>query len=171
MIPVFFLLVFGIMEIGLYMNDDLAVGHTVRAGSRMASASGNDVMADYGVIQAAKRESTALDEDKIEAIVVYKANGVGDDPSASCQLGPIANVCNYYTPTDFNRPQSQWGCVNTASPDRYWCPNTRKVTRSLGGTEFVGVWIKYEHDWVTKIFADQTTITDSSVIRLEPRRS
>ena len=44
-LPVFFLLIFGIMEIGLYMNDDLAVGHTVRSGSRMASASGNDMPA------------------------------------------------------------------------------------------------------------------------------
>ena len=74
--PVFFLLVFGIMEIGLYMNDDLTV-----------------------------------------------------------------------------------------------CPNTRKVTRGAGGTEFVGVWIKYEHEWVTKIFADTSIITDSSVIRLEPRKA
>ena len=37
------------------------------------------------------------------------------------------------------------------------------------GTDFVGVWIKYEHSWVTKIFADTSIITDASVIRLEPR--
>ena len=170
-LPVFFLLVFGIMEIGLYMNDDLAVGHTVRSGSRMASASGNDTMADYGVVQAARRESTALDEGSIEAIVVYKANGVGEDPSAACQVASVSGRCNHYTPTDFARPQSEWGCVNSASPDRFWCPNTRKVTRGAGGTEFVGVWIKYEHQWVTKIFADTSIITDASVIRLEPRKS
>jgi hypothetical protein len=175
-IPVFFLLVFGIMEIGLYMNDDLAVGHGVRSGSRMASASGNDVMADYGVIQSVRKEITALDEDEVEAIVVYKASGVGEAPTLSCQSGSINGVCNYYTPADFARPKTQWGCVNSASPDRFWCPNTRDVSRSDGpgagdvlGTDFVGVWIKYEHSWVTKIFADKSMITDSSVIRLEPR--
>ncbi len=175
-IPVFFLLVFGIMEIGLYMNDDLAVGHSVRSGSRMASASGNDVMADYGVIQSIRKEITALDEDEIEAIVVYKASGVGTEPSASCQVASVSGACNFYTPTDFTRPRTQWGCVSSLSPDRFWCPNTRDVSRSDGpaagdvlGTDYVGVWIKYEHDWVTKIFADTSTITDSSVIRLEPR--
>ena len=57
----------------------------------------------------------------------------------------------------------------------------RDVARTLGarvrsffdarGTEFVGVWIKYEHKWVTEIFADTSIITDASVIRLEPRKS
>jgi Flp pilus assembly protein TadG len=175
-IPVFFLLVFGIMEIGLYMNDDLAVGHSVRSGSRMASASGNDPLADYGVIQSIRKEISALDRDKIEAIVVYKANGVGEDPTPSCQVAAVTGVCNFYTPVDFTRVRTQWGCTSSVSPDRFWCPNTRDVTRSDGpatgdnlGTDFVGVWIKYEHDWVTKIFADTSVISDSSVIRLEPR--
>jgi Flp pilus assembly protein TadG len=175
-VPVFFLLVFGIMEIGLYMNDDLAIGHSVRSGSRMASASGNDVMADYGVIQSIRKEISALDEDAIEAIVVYKASGVGEAPSASCQVAAVTGACNFYTPTDFTRVRTQWGCTSSVSPDRFWCPNTRDVTRSDGtapgdnlGTDFVGVWIKYEHSWVTKIFADTSIISDSSVIRLEPR--
>jgi Flp pilus assembly protein TadG len=175
-IPVFFLLVFGIMEIGLYMNDDLAVGHTVRSGSRMASASGNDVMADYGVIMAVKKEIAALDEDAIESIVVYKANNVGEDPTLACQSASVSGLCNHYTVADFAVPRDRWGCLAGVSPDRHWCPNIRDVTRSDGpapgdnfGTDFVGVWIKYEHDWVTKIFADTSQITDSSVIRLEPR--
>ena len=36
------------------MNDDLAVAHATRAGSRVASASGNDLYADYGIIQTIK---------------------------------------------------------------------------------------------------------------------
>ena len=35
--PVFFMLVLGVVEIGLAMNDSLGLTHTVRAGTRVAT--------------------------------------------------------------------------------------------------------------------------------------
>jgi hypothetical protein len=33
----------------------------------------------------------------------------------------------------------------------------------------VGVYVKATHVWVTKLFGSQSTITDQSVIQIEPR--
>lgn len=168
--PVFFMLVFGIVEIGMAMNDYLALSNSVRAGARTGSASGNDLTADWNIIQAIQREGSALPKNQIKMIVVYKASSFGAKPTVQCQGGtPVANVCNTYTPADFTAPKAQWGCYAGYTLDRYWCPLDRKVSLSGTGTDYIGVWMKIEHPWVTKMFGNVKTLTDSSVIRLEPR--
>lgn len=168
--PVFFVLVLGIIEMGLTMNDYLAVAQSVRAGSRTASASGNDLYADYGIIQRVESESSALPRSSIQYIVVYKAGGVGEKPTSTCMAGTsVANVCNVYTTSAFDKTKAQFGCLTTESLDKYWCPTTRKVTLTGTGTDYVGVWMKAEHKTITKMFVTSQTLTDQSVIRLEPR--
>ena len=168
--PVFFILIFGIVEMGLTMNDYLATANTVRAGSRVASASGYDVYADYGIIQAIKRESSALPRSSITRIVVYKASGFGQAPTAQCQAGTaVLNVCNVYTPADFDAEKSKFGCVSGENLDKYWCPTTRKVTLTGTGPDYVGVWMTVKHQTLTKMFVTVQTLTDQSVIQLEPR--
>ena len=58
----------------------------------------------------------------------------------------------------------------TKNLDRYWCPTDRKNSLSGTGTDYVGVWMKIEHPWLTKMFGNTKTLTDSSVIRIEPRK-
>lgn len=170
MTPVFFILVLGMAEIGLAMNDYLAVAASVRAGARVASASGADWSADYGILKAVQRESAALPKNQIQYIVVYKPAAFGDKPTSTCQQGtPVTGVCNVYTPADFSSPKTDFGCLTTQTLDKYWCPTTRKVSLNSGGTEYVGVWMKVNHPWLTNMFGSSKTLTDSSVIRLEPR--
>jgi hypothetical protein len=173
--PLFFMLVLGIMELGLAMNDNLALGNTVRAGSRVASASGADLLADYGIIQAVKRESSALPRGQIQRIIVYRATEFGASPSLDCRNG-LSNgntasggfPCNVYDTTDFGLSKDKWGC-KTNGPDATWCPNRRKVTLSGTGPEYIGVWMQIKHPWLTRMFGSEVILTDKSVIRLEPR--
>lgn len=171
--PVFFMLVFGIVEIALAMNDNLALAHSTRAGSRVASASGNDLYADYGIVRSIARESSAIDRGQIELVVVYQASKVGEAPSDTCQGGtPVKNECNVYRPADFARDKDDFGCKDPSSLalDSAWCPNDRRVVLTSGeGPAYVGVWMKIEHEWVTKMFGSTLTLTDTSVIQLEPR--
>jgi hypothetical protein len=168
--PVFFILVLGIAEIGLAMNDYLALAHSVRGGARTASASGNDVFADWGILTSIERESSAIERTKIKQIVVYKPSSFGEAPTATCQAGnAVSGVCNVYTVADLARPQTDFGCRTDRSLDKYWCPSDRKVSLSGTGSDYVGVWMKIEHPWLTKMFGNVKTLTDSSVIRLEPR--
>lgn len=189
--PVFFILIFGIMEVGLAMNDSLALASSVRAGSRVASASGNDLRADMYVVLKVARESAALNRNNIDYIVVYKPGSFGQEPSTLCKGGAPQPDCNVYRGVDMvaaevqvteetaalaeSRPVDQskvtYGCTKPNSPDRHWCPTSRKVTQQTTGPDYVGVWMKVQHPWVTKMFGNSVSLTDSSVIRLEPRQS
>lgn len=174
--PLFFLLVFVIVEVGFAMNDNLAVAHATRAGSRVASASGDDVFADYGILQSIGRESAALDSDQIERIVIYRPSGPGEPPSDGCKGGTPASgtvdssgpACNVYTAADLERPKSDFGCDPDKDLDEFWCPADRDATLE-DGTDYVGVWMKVDHPYMTGFFGESVTFTDSSVIRLEPR--
>jgi hypothetical protein len=201
--PIFLLLIFGIIEGGLYMNDYLAVSSSTRAGVRASSAMGAVGKADMYTLIDIDREASALGEDQIEYVVIYKASGFGADPTSTCLAGTsVAGVCNVYRPADIAKAWAQleeesaqeaaiaanqtrtldttkqwFGCLITgpnanASPDRYWCPGSRVDARSgnsNAGPDYVGVYIKARHDWVARIFGDQTTISDKSVIQIEPR--
>lgn len=152
------------------MNDYLALSASVRTGARTASASGNDAYADYNTVRRMLREAKALDRGNIDYIVVYKPSKFGEEPSATCRGGSSEeDTCNVYRATDWNRPKEDWGCAKPGiSPDRHWCPSDREVSLEVG-PDYVGVWMKIEHPWVTKVFGSAQTFTDSSVIRLEPR--
>lgn len=192
--PVFFLMIFGILEVGLAMNDYLALSSTVRAGSRAASASGNDTKADLYTVLGISRESTAINQDNIVRIVVYTPDGFGDEPTENCKAGIATDdICNVYDVDDFEAAVIQveeetealdegravdtskitFGCGPTA-PDRFWCPTDRNVRLSnadiagYDGPDYVGVWMRIEHPSVTRIFP-ALTFEDHSVIRLEPR--
>jgi hypothetical protein len=207
--PVFFILVLGIMEAGLYMKDYLAVSNAVRAGARSASASGANGQADLYTLIDIANEATGLSGDQLQYIVVYKATGPGagptdtGGPTAGCKSGePVAGVCNVYRKADIDKARTQvaeekaqaaavaagvartvdankiwFGCLTTGpnanqSPDRYWCPGTRKDARSdnnRAGPDYVGIWMKVQHGWVTRMFGTTTTMTDQSVIQIEPR--
>ena len=201
--PVFFALVLGIMEGGLYMKDYLAMSNAVRAGARSASAAGADGEADLYTLYDISNEAGALGGNQIQYVVVYKASGIGTAPTATCSGGTsAAGTCNVYTPADIAKAVAQvkeqsaqaaavaagqtrtldsskiwFGCLTTGvragqSPDRYWCPGTRADARSSNnkaGPDYVGVWMKVNHGWVTKMFGNTTTMTDQSVIQIEPR--
>jgi hypothetical protein len=116
----------------------------------------------------------------------------------SCLTGvPRAGLCNVYTPADFDRATIEiaerqrhalavqtnvndildpskitFGC-NTSSPDRFWCPDTRKdrlTDNNYNGPDYVGVYMRIRHEWLTGIFGEGRFIDDQSVVKIEPRQ-
>lgn len=194
--PVFFALIFGVMEIGMAMNDSLALSSSVKAGARLASATGNEKRADLYTMLNIARESSAIDRDDIKRIVIYQPAGFGEGPSDTCKDGnPVSGVCNVYDAEDLRLAEVQvkeetdalaesrapylseisFGCTKGPPSDQetlndnYWCPKTRKVTQLDDGPEYVGVWMRVEHKWITKMFGTAKTLESQSIIRLEPR--
>ena len=106
--PVFMLLLLGVVEFGLVMNDYLAVAQTVRAGSRASSAAGNEYHADLYTVLKVAQESTALNRGDINYIVVYRPSAYGEEPTTTCKNGtPVTGVCNVYTTGDFVAAKAQ----------------------------------------------------------------
>lgn len=83
-LPVFFLLVFGILEIGGVLKSYSSVANGVRAGGRMASVAGNDAMADQMILERLEREVAGVGNGEIEYVVVWHATGTGTQPPAEC---------------------------------------------------------------------------------------
>lgn len=196
--PVFFALIFGVMEIGMAMNSSLALASSVKAGARLASATGNEPRADLYTMLNIARESSAINRGDIVRIVIYKPAGFGDGPSDLCKEGsPQLGECNVYNADDLRKAEVQvkeetdalaatpprsvdsskvfFGCKKGSPPyqqvliDNSWCPTERKVTMLGTGPEYVGVWMRIEHKWVTKMFGNAKTLESQSIIRLEPR--
>ncbi|MEL7158905.1 MAG: hypothetical protein AAFN30_20245, partial [Actinomycetota bacterium] len=58
------------------------------------------------------------------------------------------------------------GCSTTAV-DRFWCPAYRETSIS-GGVEYVGIYVQTRHTFITGFFGGGRTLTDTTILRLEP---
>lgn len=65
---------------------------------------------------------------------------------------------------------AKWGCKTSPSRtlDSYWCPDQR-ISLQTVGTDYVGLHIEYEHDWVTGLFGSSRRMSDDVVFRVEPQ--
>jgi hypothetical protein len=168
--PVLMLLIFGAFEYGMFFKDYLTVSNTTRTGARVGSAAGSGADADYQILQAVKAAATALPggSNSIQQISIYKSTSSGGGPTATCQTGSSAtDKCNTYTPSVFSQPASKFGC-GAGSVDSVWCPTTREDSQAIG-PDYIGVWVKTTHGFVTKLFGTSKTITDNVVMRIEPK--
>ena len=166
--PIVILLIIGVIEFGLLFKDYLTVANTTRAGARVATQEASNPTADYQVLQAIKGASSAMNPNKIERIVVFRATSPSGTVPATCKSGTaVTGSCNVYVTTDMNRPSSDFGCTGS-SPDRFWCPTTRLDNQS-DPPDYVGVYIQARHDYVTGMFGSARTLTDPTVMRIEPQ--
>lgn len=171
--PVLLLLAMGIAEFGLGWKDSLTVSNAMRAGARVGSAAANNRTADYEILQAVESALSSVPKANIEQIVVYEANGPDGDIPATCAAGTPGSTCNVYGPADLDRLDTDFagGSCNATAPDRFWCPTSRKARQSGPGgpPDYIGVWIRIRHDFITDFFGGSMTITDNAVMRLEPQ--
>ena len=59
-LPLLFMLVFGVLEIGSALKAYSGAANAVRAGGRMASVAGNDADADRAILERMARESSGI---------------------------------------------------------------------------------------------------------------
>jgi len=170
--PLFFVLLFGVIEFALLFRSNLTVANTARDAARTAAAAGNDVDADYRILQTARQSSSAANSADIERIVIFSASSQNDPVPAACAAGTrVADVCNVYTPADFTHVKELFTCGDF-NLDRNFCPTKdylRDVRFSTLG--YIGVYVQLRHKYVTHIFGQTATMKDTVVIRIEPRTS
>lgn len=177
--PVFFLIVFSILEYGVLFKEALTVDEISRIAARTATAAGNDGDADYRALRSIAAAVSALEKGQLQRIVIYHASGPGDSLSSdtnadyvTCRSGTsVSGVCNVYVPSDIDRGAADFGCDAGVAPDRFWCPNDRKVAQSgtNGPPDFIGVWVMATHESFTGLVQADETIGRGVVLRIEPR--
>ena len=214
-LPILFMIVFGILEIGSALKSYSGAANAVRAGGRMASVAGNDANADQAILERMAQEATGIPDGEIEYIVIWHASATGETPPAACRPSALGTpnttssgvsdggtdalgACNvYHRPAApggafdmasgklANPPDYYFGCSGPFDPlwsnkvDCLWPAKNRQTTITPRGTappagetglpDYVGVYIRAQHDYVTGVLGDSLTITDGSIYLLEPQ--
>jgi len=168
----FLMIIFFIFEMGLLFRDSLTTNNASREAARAASTKGRDFDADYYTIRIAEHGLEAMGLQSLQFIVVFKATGPGDSVPGACLSSSQTGLCNRYTPADFfaeiedsaGNPTGNFGC---GTLDAAWCPTSRNATASTG-TDYVGVYVRTNHSYLTGMFGNQTDLEATTILRIEP---
>ena len=170
--PVFLLIVFFILEMGLLFRDSLTTDNASREGARAASTRGNEADADYFVLRTVEHGLEAMGLQRLQYVVVFKATGPNDTLPASCAVASQADLCNRYTAADFfaeldDAAGNDTGNFRCGTRDSSWCATTRETSLSAG-TDFIGIHVQTRHDFITGMFAGGNDLGETTILRLEP---
>ena len=165
--PVFFLLLFAIIEFGITFRDKLTFEAAAQRGARMGAIQGNSLGADQEILQDVVYFLDIGDTVEDVQIIIYKAKGNAAIPTPSCLAGiSEAEECNVYTPGD-ELSDSNFGCLGTGTLDDAYCP----LERSVDGTqqECIGIYLSGYHPFFTGFFGDGLNFKTNTVARIEPQ--
>jgi hypothetical protein len=185
----FFILVFGVLEMGLLLKTHLAASNVVTTSSRSAATFGSDGSSDYEILTTINESLVGIDRANVGDIVIFHGAGSDAKPNDLClnrsrwggtvgAQGPFTGACNVYTTDDFGWDVSDFDCDPTTTPgpnDDNWCPQDRKDWTAnteagypYSGTDYIGVYVDIEYDYITGIFGDSLSIDDQMIVRIEP---
>lgn len=170
--PVFFLLIFGLFEMGFLLRHSLTVDNASREGARAVSAAGDSPDTDYIMLRTVEHGLQNVGLQKLDYVTVFRASGPESDIPAACRIDSQAGLCNRYTAADFfveldNASGSDAGNFRCGSLDSSWCASTRD-TSLTGGTDFVGVHVETTYDYITNIIPGGTQVGETTILSLEP---
>ena len=212
----FFLIIFGIMEMGFLFRNYLTVANASSEAARAASVYGADEAADFQIIRSAEHGVAAMGVEQLDYMVIWRAAGPESQVPAQCRpdLGggtryhsargfdtdpanyqPVDEIndpeCNVYIPGDFSlnlidvndddgdgdttENTDYFGCTGVAANvDWGWCPLVRinTLTGNAGaGTDYIGIYVQAKHNYLTGFFQNQSTVTSTKIIRIEPEHN
>jgi Flp pilus assembly protein TadG len=159
-LPILIALVFGIVEFSSAYHDSSLVSDATRAGGRVGSAQATNPDFATNVVAAVNSAVTTLPDDAPQELWVYKANANGY-PGNTSDFSSCATNCIKYTWNTSTRS------FNAANPQGGgWPASSHQVCRNP--FDEIGVYLKIDHDFVTRLFGANVTLTDHSVFRFEP---
>ena len=178
--PLFFLLIFGIVEGGAFFFNINSVRNSARDGAREASTWASDALADRNALAIANRGLTGAGS-RLDGVIIFKAVGPNDrvPPACVAALNAASNgvtgLCNVYTATKMRTLDDTRFGAQTSSPpglwDEAWPPTGRQDALTPTETpDFVGMYVRIRHIGVSGILPNRT-ISGTSISRIEPQRA
>ena len=153
--PLLLTLVMGIIEFGMVFSDMQTVGSSTRAGARAAVAYSRQDGYDIQAVDAVTAALTARTSGTPQEMWIYKV-GSGTEPSTP----GCAADCRHYV---WDSTTETW--VYQAGSD--WLFTDMQACKLP--LDHLAVRVKVKHDMVTGLFGDSITLTDTTVMRLEPQ--
>lgn len=148
----------------MLFRTQMSLSAATEDGARAASIHGNRPDADYWLLQAVGNRIDVGGNATINRITVYEAVDSTSVPDSGCLA---AGTCNVYAVSDILLAQDQFGCIPNGASDDQWCPTGRDVT--LAGAALIGIEIEVEHNYLLGVLGSQATLTERSILRMEPR--
>lgn len=156
--PLLVVLTFGVIEFSSVYHDRSIAADAARAGARVASAKATQVDFATSAAQAASSAVSSLPGTVPKELWVYKANSQGY-PGGGNSFSSCSTDCIRYS---YNAGSKSF----VASGGNGWDPTSHQVCTQP--YDEVGVYVKLDHQFVTKLFGAGVTLTDHAVFRLEP---
>ena len=161
LIPVILMITFGLIEFSsVYQSSAVAAG-AVRAAARTASA---EALQTSYATDAAAAAATALhtvgSNEPVE-MWVYQANSNGY-PGSGTDFSSCAANCIKYLWSQSTKS------FDTSSPQGGGWPASVQHACNASNWDSVGVYVKLNHTFLTKLFGTSIALTDHAVFRLEP---
>jgi Flp pilus assembly protein TadG len=164
-IPVIILILFGIIEFALLLRDYVALTSATRTGTRMASAEPRMSAFADDAVAAVARAGTAMPASSIQEMWVYKANADGLPGTESKTVGAkfvsCSANCLRYT---YNASTKSF----TAAGGSWSYTSINACASESTNMTSVGVYIKAQHAWFTKLFGSNVSMGEHAVMRFEP---
>ena len=166
-LPVVIVLLFGIIEFGLAFKDALTVSSATRAGARTATALSKQLNYQTSTGQAVSGVlRNIIPSQQIQVLTIYKADPTTGDPiNGSFET---CTTCYIYTwnPAFVNTDGSLGGWVQSGGTG--WAATAQNACGDTAHTDYIGIYVRVRHPYITKLFGNSITLKDHSVMRLEP---
>ncbi|MDP9482662.1 MAG: pilus assembly protein [Chloroflexota bacterium] len=161
-VPVFLLLMMGVLEYGFLYNNILTVQYAARQGVSAAAQAGGVDGADCSILKAVERALTApIDKTRLSSVLIFKSDANGD---------PVPGVANQYVRTGtLDCPGSGTEPYTLVGSEGYAQADRRDALAD--GLDVVGVRIGYLYSGITPIGAGRTwAVSDGASLRMEPKQ-
>lgn len=173
LLPLFLLLIMGVLDWGLIMRDTTSVTAMTRVGVRTASALPRSDMMLRTTADAIQKSGSAMPKDSIDYILIYEANASGLPGSSTsipealgaspdpCAVLGASGTCQMYTWNDASDTFDRAGTSTWVETAINACPGDPGATS-------VGVYMRSTHDMLTGLFFATKTLSDRAVLSFEP---
>ncbi len=161
-VPVFLLLLMGILEFGFLYNAVLTVQYAARQGASAAAQAGAVDGADCSILNAVEHALTPpIDRSRVEFVEIFESDAAGD---------PVPGIVNRYV------RQGTLDCHG--SPDQPYTlvgaegyPQFDRHDALSAGLDVIGVRIGYRYVGATPVALGQTwDLADGATLRMEPKQ-
>jgi len=156
--PVLVVLTFGVIEFSSAYHDSSIAADAARAGARVGSAMATQSGFASAAASAASSAVATLPADVPQELWIYKANSQGY-PGSGSSFSSCGSNCIKYSYSQGSRAFVQSGGGGWTASSQQACTQPY---------DEIGVYVKLNHKFVTKLFGSSVTLTDHAVFRFEP---
>ncbi len=176
-LPIFIMMVIGVIEFSLAFNANLAVNFASREAALIAAESGNDAIADCRILQKIEESiSNPSDASRITQVRIYRAGINGNELAANVYERGGNITCEFWDGVETQQITVHYTLMNDGEPGSYPVDTRCNQLEGCNGVplDTIGVAIDYTHPWITPLAEIVTlngtgfSFTASNAMRMEP---